>query len=471
MPQRSDLFLRWALEMRRSRHFRPGDRVGVAVSGGPDSVLLLNFMRQFAPEAALTLAAVHFNHKLRGEESEADERFVRQRAEELGVEFLRSEPGPTEQARATRRNLEAAAREVRYRFFFSLINQGKLDKIVTGHTANDQAETVLLRLLRGSGTRGLGGIYPSLGGKIFRPFLGLTRDEIERELQQRKAAFRVDSTNQEVRFERNRIRLELLPLLKKKFNPEVETLLAELSARARDDEEALERLSHERAHPWRVREGDTEKIPIRALVEFPPAIQRRVLRQMILAVKGDLRRITYRQMEALRTLASETQSGRKLLFLGPLEARKEFDWLVIERPPEPIPSGAFSQPVEVPGEVSIPQLGIVFRLKFIEAEAVEKTYNASGMAGLDPQKLPGKLILRNWKPGDRFQPQGSQKARKLKELMGRRKIPAGQRKYWPVLESGAKIVWVRGFPPADFVAATRGSKQIIVIEEKFEPAG
>ena len=219
-----------------------------------------------------------------------------------------------------------AARDLRYRFFFSLLNRGTLDKIVTGHTADDQAETVLLRLLRGSGTRGLGGIYPALGGgKILRPFLSLTRNDIERELEERNLAFRTDSTNRELRFQRNRIRHELLPLLKKNFNPEIARLLAELSDRARDDEETLEQLAHARALPWRVREGKEEKIPVRALVELPAAIQRRVLRQMVEAVKGDVRGITHRHLESLRTLAEGEERGRKVVLPAGVEGRRVFD--------------------------------------------------------------------------------------------------------------------------------------------------
>jgi tRNA(Ile)-lysidine synthase len=468
MPEGSALYRRWAHEMRRGAPFRPGQRVGVAVSGGPDSILLLHFMRQYARESALRLAAVHFNHKLRGEESQGDERLVRDLAAEMHIEFLRSEPGNAEPP--ANRNLEAAARDLRYRFFFSLLNRGALDKIVTGHTADDQAETVLLRLLRGSGTRGLGGIYPALGGKILRPFLGIAREEIERELQERKLAFRSDSSNLQLRFQRNKIRLELLPLLKKQFNPRVSELLAALSERARDDEEVLEQFSHERAQAWRVREGDDEKIPARAFQQFPAAIQRRVLRQMILAVKGDLKSISYRHLETLRRLALANQSGRKLLFPGHLEARKEFDWLIVTARAEAAPARSFRRSAEFPGEVPVPELGSVFRFKLIEAAGTGKTYNGPWMAGLDPQKLRGKLTLRNWQAGDRFRPRGSQKIRKLKDLMARQKIPAGRRKWWPVLESGAEIVWVRGFPPAACAAATAESKQIVVIEETIEPA-
>ncbi len=465
MPHRSKLYSRWSLEMRRSRHFHAGERVGVAVSGGPDSILLLDFMKQYAREAALLLAAVHFNHKLRGAESDADERLVRKRAEALGIEFLGTEADTTHEAKSKRQNLEATARELRYRFFFSLVNRGRLDKVVTAHTANDQAETVLLRLLRGTGTRGLGGVYPVLEGKIFRPFLNLTRDEIEREIQERELEFAVDSSNRNVRFQRNKIRMELLPRLKKEFNPEIVSLLTELSERARDDEEVLEQAARDRAHPWRAREGAEERIPIRAFVQFPPAIQRRVLRQMILATHGSLRGVTHRHVEALRHLSSGAQSGRKLLLPGLLEARRDFDWLVLERLTAPSSGAEFCLPVDIPGEVAVPSLGVVFRFKIIGAGALGKTYNEQGMAGLDPRKLPGKLVLRNWRPGDRFQPMGSRKVRKLKELMAQRKIPVGQRKGWPVLESGGEIVWARGFPPASLIAASPSSDQVILIEE------
>lgn len=470
MPRRSDLYSRWSSQMRRSHFSRPGERVGVAVSGGPDSILLLDFMQGFAREAALTLAAVHFNHKLRGAESDADERFVRERAEALGIEFLRAEARTSQEKSEKRRNVEAAARELRYRFFFSLLHRGRLDKVVTAHTANDQAETVLLRLLRGTGTRGLGGVYPILEGRIVRPFLNLRREEIEREIQERKLEFRSDSSNRNVHFQRNRVRLNLLPLLKDEFNPEIVGLLSDLAERARDDEEVLEQVARDHALPWRVREGAEEKIPVRRLVEFPASIQRRVLRQMVLAARGNLLGLTHRHIEALRQLASAAQGGRKLLLPGQLEARKEFDWLVLGKRSDSNAEAGFCFPVELPGEIALPRLGVTFRFKIIEAKALGKTYNRLRMAGLDPQKLPGRLILRNWRPGDRYQPLGSRKVRKLKELMGQRKVPVSQRSLWPVLESGEEIVWARGFPPAGLVAASPDSRQVLIIEEMIEPA-
>jgi len=470
MARQRDLYNRWAQEMGRSELFRAGERVGVGVSGGPDSVLLLEFMRHLKGELGLTLSIVHFNHHLRGAESDADERFVRSLAEAHGLEFLREEAEVAEIARKRHRNLEAAARELRYQFFFSLVNSGRLNKVATAHTATDQAETVLLKLLRGTGTRGLGGIYPVLEGNVVRPFLTLTREEVERELKNRRLDFRVDSSNRDVRFRRNKIRLELLPLLRRDFNPEVVTLLKELADRARDDEAVLEQQASERARTWRVREGREERVPVRPLLGFPPAIARRVLRQMVQAASNTLRGVTHRHVEALRRFAAEAQSGRTLSLPNNFVARKEFDWLTIAPGSrEPCPAG-FSYPVRVPGEVFVTELDVTFRFKIVKPGGYGKAYNGCEAAGLDPQKLSEGLKLRNWRAGDRFQPVGSKRPWKLKELFRERRIPSSQRKLWPVLESGKEIVWVRGFPPAFPAAASTDSRAVLVIEEATRAA-
>ena len=326
-----------------------------------------------------------------------------------------------------------------------MIRQGVLDKVATAHTANDQAETVLLHLLRGAGTRGLGGIYPVVEGKVVRPFLGLTRAEIERELERRKLGFRVDSTNLDPAFRRNKVRLELLPLLQKEYNPELIRLLKELADRARDDEAYLEQQARERAQAWRTREGKEEKIPRSALLGFPPAIERRVLRQMIQGAGGHLRGVTHRHIEALRRFVRHSQSGHHLVLPGQVVARREFDWLIMGPAQPGRGEAGYSYQVEVPGEVTVAELGLTFHFKIVGSSGHAEGYNNSEVVGLDPLKLSGKLALRNWRAGDRFWPVGSRKPRKLKDLFCQRKIPLGLRKLWPLLTSEEEIVWVRGF--------------------------
>src|SRR5947209_2342092 len=267
MPRESGVYAKWSLEMTRSGLFRPGERVGVAVSGGGDSVLLLDFMTRFALKGGFKLAVVHFNHHLRGAESDADESFVRGLAGARGIEFF--------------------------------------------------------------------------GGGA----------DVQSKLRARKIDFRLDSTNLDTRLARNKVRASVLPLLEKEFNPAVVRLLKDLATRARDDEAYLEQQARERARPWRVREGMEEKIPLSPLEDFHPAMERRVLRQMIAAARGSLRGVTYDHVEALRRFVAEAQSGRRLV-LPSLMARKEFDWLVIGAQPQAEPDSGFSYPVEAPCAVS-----------------------------------------------------------------------------------------------------------------------
>ena len=342
--------------------------------------------------------------------------------------------------------------------------------MATAHTANDQAETVLLRLLRGTGTRGLGGIYPVLEGKVVRPFLDLTRAEVMQEISARQIEYRVDSSNLNVRLQRNKVRLELLPFLAKEFNPEVISLLAQLADRARDDEAWLERQAHERARPWRVREGTEERIPIRPLAEFPPALARRVLRQMLQSVRGSLGGLTHAHVEDLLRFAAEAQSGKRKTLAAGVEARREFAWLVLSPTPSVLEETDYCYPVIIPGEVKVPELQITFRFKILNRDDPGKAYNKGEVsAGLDPQKLCGELLLRNWRAGDSFAPLGSRGACKLKELFRERRIPETRRKVWPVLVCGRQIVWVRGFPPGKVAAATEETRQVAMVEEEPTP--
>ena len=530
-----DLYSRWSREIERSVFFHPGERVAVAVSGGPDSVLLFDFMKQLAGDIGLLLAVVHFNHRLRGAESDADEAFVRDLARGIpagpgDIEYIRAEADVGRVARGKHHNIEATARELRYGFFFSLLHQGRVDKVVTAHTANDQAETVLLKLLRGAGTRGLGGIYPVLPcpsfsagsddfscpsltttlaaatggaakgkvagkGKVVRPFLSLTRAEVEGEIARRGLSFRTDSTNRNPHLARNKVRLELLPALARDFNPAVVKLLKEFADRARDDEAYLEQQAAEQARAWRVREGAEERIPLRALIEFPPAIERRVLRQMIGAARGSLQGVTREHVEALRRLARESQSGRRLVLPGRVIARRNFDWLVISPglgvgqraaalnrksattddehkaascrtlKPATAAAGCFEYPVTAPCTVEVRELGLTLRFKIVGAAEERAAYNDNGAVYLHGRKLSGKLILRNWRAGDRFRPCGSRRAWKLKELFRQKKIDTAERAHWPVLECDGEIVWVRGFSPAG-AAFAQATGAVMMIEEE-----
>jgi tRNA(Ile)-lysidine synthase len=459
---KSKVYSRWLRAVKGRGVFHAGQRLGVAVSGGPDSVLLFEFLREAAAELGITLAVVHFDHRLRGAESDGDEMFVRRLAESAGVPYWGGSAEVAQVARQQRRNLEATARELRYQFFFSLIERGRLDRVATAHTASDQAETVLMRLLRGAGARGLGGIHPLLAGQVVRPFLDLTRAEIRREIEARGLAYRLDSTNLDVRLRRNKIRRELLPLLEKDYNPGIVRLLNEQADRSRDEDAFLEQQARELSAPWRRSEGEEEKISLEALRGFAPAIRRRVLRQMLESLPHP-RSAAFLHIEELLRFAAIAQSGRSLPLPGGALAKKEFDWLVFAAQP-PL-EYAYEFPVSVPGEVTIPPLEVSFRFKIVGPLAGSKEYNKRSGCVLDAGKLRGNLFLRNWRAGDRFRLPGAWHDLKLKELFRRRKIPRSRRPLWPVLVCGEKIVWVRGLSPAAGVGAAPDCQSALLIEE------
>ena len=459
---KSKVYSRWLRAVKVNGVFHAGQRLGVAVSGGPDSVLLFHFLRDTAEELGITLAVVHFNHRLRGAESDGDEEFVRRLAESAGVPYLGGSAEVGEVARRQRRNLEATARELRYQFFFSLVEGGRLDRVATAHTASDQAETVLMRLLRGAGARGLGGIHPLLAGQVVRPFLDLTRPEIMREIEARGLAYRLDSTNLDARLRRNKIRHELLPLLERDYNPGIVWLLKQQADRSRDEDAFLEQQARELSAPWRRSEGGEEKISLQALRGFAPALRRRVIRQMLESLPQP-RTAAFLHIEELLRFASKSQSGRSLPLPGGALAKKEFDWLVFAAQP-PLPY-AYEFPVSVPGEVTIPPLEVSFRFKIVGPLGGSKEYNKGSGCALDAGKLRGNLFLRNWRAGDRFRLPGAQQDTKMKELFRRRKIPRSRRHLWPVLVCGEKIVWARGFPPAAGLGAAPECESALWIEE------
>ena len=457
-------------------------------------MLLLEFMTEYSREAGLTLAVVHFNHHLRGAQSDDDERFVRTCADRFAIDFLCSGAPVRELARERKMNIESAARGLRYRFFGSLLSEGKLNKVATAHTANDQAETVLLRLLRGTGTRGLAGIHPVLqvpGGQVVRPFLSLTRAEVEAEVATRGIAFRTDATNLDTNLARNRVRQEVLPLLSREFNPGVVQTLAAFAEQALADEDFLDTQAGQRAEELLVRAGGALRIDCRQLNEIPPAIARRVLRRGLGDVRarstelapdapglwGSHSAVTLAEIDSLRRLASDGQSGKRLRLAGGIGARREFGSLIIEKPQDQATfSGgphrhAFAYRLQLPAEVALPELGLLLRFRLADMGDTGKTeYTDRNGVWLDARRVSARLVLRNWRPGDRVGSGGSAWPLKLKELFRRRRIPGWQRPYWPVLEAANEIIWAKGFE-AQFERRVASRYRLLVSEEPYPPAG
>ncbi len=447
--------------------FAPGERVGVAVSGGADSVALLHILHILAPRWNLHLAVLHFNHRLRGRASEEDARFVEELAGRLGLAFLCEEADVGQQAREAGDNLEQAARRARYGFFHRLLRESKVQKVAVGHTRSDQAETVLYRLLRGSGTAGLAGIRPVTREGIVRPLIEVNREELTAWLRGKGIGWREDASNLDVRFARNRIRHELLPWLEREWNPKIREVLARTAAIAQDEEAYWEAELDRLAPAWLEPEEGGVVIRAERLRELPRAVARRLIRRAIGMVKGDLRGVDVEHVERALELAEAGASGSA--DLPGVRATRSFDWLRLAAPEADSARQGYRIQVEPPGEFPVPGANSVIRLKLKDAvelwEGEETAYNTKRAWVVDWDKASGGLELRNWRSGDRFQPVGEDRPRKVKELFERARVPCWKRPGWPMLVRGEEIIWARGFGVACNYAAEPGARRVLLIEE------
>jgi tRNA(Ile)-lysidine synthase len=544
--------------IRRHELLKAGERVGVAVSGGIDSVALLRLLLELRAELGVVLSVVHFNHQLRGAESDADEQFVAVLARQYDLEFHCDSNNVAGHGHGSGISTETAARELRYGFFRYLLGergaQGlqpdlhesrspgpeeqlfhataktepfpmssaerlasappRLDKIVTGHTLDDQAETVLMRLIRGSGLKGLGGVHPRIimgdrgddtWGEIVRPLLAFRRRELVAYLIQIQQAWREDVTNSDTAFTRNRVRKLLVPLLEKEFNPAIAENLAELAEIARGEEdywenevagwmgtgvhwiepdwaksaraaEALVQISdhssrNEARQELRTKIENASWLVMNAAVDLlwllgePVGVQRRVIKAV-----GDHAGtcFEFKHVEEILRFAQEgAGAGKELsLPLGWKVERHPHELLfVTPNLSDPGPAEDYEYDLPVPGRVDIHQAGLTIQVQRVPADR-DAGYNPVHL--LDGDSLPDLLKVRNWRAGDRFWPQHTKSPRKIKELLQERHVPQPERKLWPVVVCGDEVIWLRGFPPSARLTAKSGRNAVMILETSLD---
>jgi tRNA(Ile)-lysidine synthase len=461
---------------------QPGDRVAVAVSGGADSVALLRALLELQHELGLVLSVAHFHHQIRGAEADADQQFVRALADKFGLALHAGSGDAPAFAREQKVSLETAARELRHQWFAQLVRAGHADKIATAHTLDDQAETVLMRIVRGAGPRGLAGIAPWQQEKhLVRPLLEISRREVEGYLKAIGQPWREDATNADLAHTRNRVRRLLLPMLEKEFNAAIRQTLADLAELARGEAGywdgllpgLLSRLVHEGkpSRSGRSSSGtaaQTLAVDVAALQQLPVAVQRQVLQRTAEKLGGT---IEFKHVEELIAMVRDQRRGKPMALPGGLEAVCTFRELQIGRRRD-AGSGSYQYALEVPGQVSVPELGATLRARVIShGSPANSGYNPDLL--LDRALLAPGLTVRNWQAGDRFFPAHTGSPKKVKELLqsGRlgQTLTQAERKTWPVVESAGQIVWMKGFAVPEAFAHHAG--EAVLIEEIHMNAG
>jgi tRNA(Ile)-lysidine synthase len=515
---------RLLVHLRRQELLQAGDRVGVAVSGGIDSIALLRLLLELRRELGIVVSVVHFNHKLRGAESDDDQEFVANLAGEFDLEFFVDSEDVGKRAAEEHVSIETAARELRYVFFRHLLGEEgteehiqlsevHLKKIATGHTLDDQAETVLMRIIRGTGLRGVGAIYPRIlvednegevSGEISRPLLGVRRHELEQYLKDIGQAWREDSTNADPSFARNRIRKLLVPVLEQEFNPAVAQNLAELAEIARGEEDYWEneisgwlgttvqwsqpdwaRIEERASSLVQIssvtlaRGASPEHSDLRSKIDIAPwlvmnasvnrmwflgeplAVQRRLVKAIgeNAAIPLEFKHVE----EILRAAAAEGASGKEMSLPLGWKFVVEPDQLMFVTPDLRTSPAAHDYEYEltIPGRIQVYEAGASIEIRRVP-DGMQAGYNPDHL--LDAESLPGRLRVRNWRPGDRFWPAHTKSPKKIKELLQELRLDHVVRKAWPVIVGGDEIVWMRGFATPARLQAKPGRSAVVILD-------
>ncbi len=455
--------------------FSPGDRVLVAVSGGPDSVALLDVLHSLREEWGLHLEVAHVQHGMRGEEGREDARFVADLARSLNLPFhLKEVSVPDIKRSAGKGNLEALARDERYGFFAAIAQERDLNKIATAHTLDDQAETVLMWFLRGCGTKGLAGIAPlhrrasqnaDSAPALVRPLLGVSKPEILDYLSERQLVYRMDRTNEDPAMLRNWIRLELLPRISDRIDAHWPQRLARQAALLRDEDVFMDGLAKIELDKLRHPAGLDRKL----LAQQEPALQRRILRLWIAEIRGHLRALDYRHVEEALDLVARGSPHARLSIPGGWELVNIYETVKLEKRFRKQKGLRYSYPFRAGEVLQIPEAGIALASERISVPPSELPRVPTSLEeGLfDAALLPDDLTVRNLCAGDRFQPLGMKGRKKVKDLFIEKKVPLAVRSVLPLVSMGDEILWIPAYARSE--AAKIGPQTRDVLHIKAVP--
>jgi len=463
MPE-SALVSKVKVTLKKHHLLKSGDRVLVSVSGGPDSVALLSILMELRENFKWDLEVAHVNHKLRGKESEKDLEFAKKLAAKYGLKFNSTSVNTKKFANDKKLSLEDAARQIRYDFLEKTAQKIKADKIALGHTQNDQAETVLMRLFRGAGTLGLAGI-PIKRDKLVRPLLEVNREEVLKYLKQNKLSYRIDKTNLTDKFLRNKIRHKLLTWLKNEINPEIISTLNRTATILNEIEQFLDKETKKIFE--KLAQASKNKILInrQKFSNLENIFKKNLVRYCWTNLTAEIYPLEFKQVERVLALVKAGQVGKRVNLKSGYWAELNSKHLVIfKKQPN-----KYKIPVKFPGEFRLNghnlKAQIIVRKKLPEKIRIK----SENQAYLDWEKLKGPLNLRGYLPGDKFKPLGMKGNQKLSDFFVNSKIPRHKREEILLLTSKKKIAWIVGQRISEEFKITNKTKKVLALQ--FSDAG
>ena len=451
-----------------------GDKIIVALSGGPDSICLIHMLSKLRDKYDIKLYAAHINHCLRGKESDEDESYAEKFCEEIGIEFYSKRVDINEMAQKLNMSSETAGREARYNFFEELKFKLGANKVALAHNLNDQAETVLMRIIRGSGIEGLQGIKPIRDGIYIRPILVLSRSEIENYCEENRLNPRTDKSNFENIYNRNKVRLELIPYIKENFNKDIINTLNRLAGIVSRDNEYMESIAQEKYLVYCVTKGNIVTLS-GELVKEQEAIVSRVIRKALLEIKGDLKNIELIHVNDIIELFT-LGTGKGIHLPGGIHAENIYGDINIYKYNKDKANKATKEnyllleknhsTYEIPTVKSVNENNAFIRIRLVEkgeninfSEDTLKKY-------FDYDKIKRSITLRYRRQGDRYTPYGMKGSKKVKDLFIDLKIPKDERDSIPLICFDEEIAWVVGYSVSNNYNVTKSTKNILEI--KFE---
>ena len=460
----NDIKKRFLKFIKEKNIVKSGDKILVGLSGGPDSVCMLNLLCSIRDEEKIEIAAAHINHMLRGEEADKDEEYSKKLCESLGVRFFSKRIDINKYALETGKSSELAGREARYDFFNEIINKINFNKIATAHNANDQAETILMRIMRGTGLEGLGGIPVEREGKYIRPILFMKREEVEQYCKENNLNPHIDATNLERIYSRNKVRLDILPYMKNNFNPNIVETINRMALLLQDDNEFIEGEVN-KAYKDNCFERENSIVISKNLFNIHSAIVTRVIRKALFAINKSNYDMEMKNIEDIIEL-SNLGTNKRVDLPKDIYAENVYGDIIIRK--KEYIKNKLSNELTL-NKKDILHNEVIFDEYIINFDLVNnkdiKQENDELIKKFDYDKI-NNVTIRYRKDGDRITPLGMKGSKKLKDIFIDMKIPKEKRDEIPLIQFNDEISWIVGIKMSDKFKITKETKHILKVSVK-----
>ena len=438
-----------------------GDKIVLGLSGGPDSVCLLHILHRLKDVLDIEVYAAHLNHQIRGMEAQQDALYISKLCDSLGVTVFIKSVNVPEYCKENKLSLEEGARKLRYEMFFDIKKKLNADKIAIAHNMNDQAETVLMRMMRGTGLQGLKGIDFIRDGVVIRPILEIERSEIEAYCEQFKLNPRIDSTNLESIYTRNKIRLELIPFMKENFNSNIVEAIVRMSNSLRNDNEFIEQEAIRKFEDVSSKDGGSVIIKLDKYVNLHKSLKSRIIRHAIKYVLGDTNFIDQKHIEEVLEFEDESKLDKKLILPRGLFIYRQKNKLLFTTKEVVVEDVQFNYKIPTNGYVKIPEANIIVETETISINRYKSLKKDKSQKWFDSNKIKGGIVVRSRKSGDKVKL--SMGSKKLKELFIDLKIPKEDRSRIPIVHDDNGILCVGELRSSEAYKIDENTKEVLKI--------